>query len=45
MDALLSIEFVCTYSRHELFLVFNLENDHISIQFRYNAYAIIWQRF
>jgi hypothetical protein len=45
MDALLSIEFVCTYSRQELFLVFNLENDHISIQFRYNAYAMIGNDF
>jgi hypothetical protein len=45
MDALLSIEFVCTYSRQELFLVFNLENDHISIQFHYNAYAMIGNDF
>jgi hypothetical protein len=45
MDALLSIEFVCIYSRQEMFLIFNLENDHISIRFRYNAYAMIGNDF
>ena len=41
MDASLSIEFVCIYSRQEMFLILNLEYDHISIRFRYNSYAMI----
>jgi hypothetical protein len=45
MDALLSIEVVCIYSRQELFLIFNFERNHISIRFRYNAYAMIGNDF
>jgi hypothetical protein len=45
MDALLSIEVVCIYSRQELFLIFNFEHNHISIRFRYNAYAMIGNDF
>jgi hypothetical protein len=41
MDALLSIEVVYIYSRQEMFLILNLECNHISIRFRYNAYAMI----
>jgi hypothetical protein len=28
-----------------MFLIFNLENDHISIRFRYNGYAMIGNDF
>jgi hypothetical protein len=45
MDALLSIEVVCIYSRQELFLIFNFECNDILIQFRYNAYAMIGNDF
>jgi hypothetical protein len=45
MDASLSIEFVCIYSRQEMFLILNLEYDHISIRFRYNSYAMIGNDF
>jgi hypothetical protein len=45
MDALLSIEVVYIYSRQEVFLIFNLEHNHISFRFRYNAYAMISNDF
>jgi hypothetical protein len=45
MDALLSIEVVCIYSRQELFLIFNFERNHILIRFRYNAYTMIGNDF
>jgi hypothetical protein len=45
MDALLSIEVVCIYSRHELFLIFNFEHNHISIRSRYDAYIMIGNDF
>jgi hypothetical protein len=41
MDALLSIKVVCIYSRHELFLIFNFDHNHILFWFRYNVYAMI----
>jgi hypothetical protein len=45
MDALLSIEVICIYSRQELFLIFNFEHNHISIQFHYNVYTMIGNNF
>jgi hypothetical protein len=45
MDCSLSIEFVCIYSRQEMFLILNLEYNHISIRFRYNSYAMIGNDF
>jgi hypothetical protein len=45
MDALLSIDFVCTYSRQEVFLISNLEHNRISFRFCYNAYAMISNDF
>jgi len=45
MDALLSIEVVYIYSRQEMFLILNLEHNHISIRFRYNAYTMISNDF
>jgi hypothetical protein len=45
MNALLSIEVVCIYSRQELFLIFNFEHNHISFGFRYNVYAMIGNNF
>jgi hypothetical protein len=45
MDASLSIEFFCIYPRQEMFLILNLEYDHISIRFRYNSYAMIGNDF
>jgi hypothetical protein len=45
MDASLSIEFVCIYSRQEMFLILNIEYDHVSFRFRYNSYAMIRNDF
>ena len=45
MDASLSIEFVCIYSRHEMFLILNIEYDHVSFRFRYNSYTMIRNDF